>query len=73
MLLAVPDEAALGALCERAATAGVSHVRVHEPGLGDALTAAALEPAAYKLVSTLPLALRLPRSPREEVNIHDQR
>jgi len=52
------DELALGWLCTDAAVAGYRVVRFHEPDLGGALTAAALEPAAYRLVAHLPLALR---------------
>jgi hypothetical protein len=55
-VLAVPDELSLGWLCDDAAAAGLLVVRFHEPDLGGALTAAALEPAAARLVSRLPLA-----------------
>jgi hypothetical protein len=56
-VLAVPDELSLGWLCDDAAAAGLRVVRFHEPDLHGALTAAALEPAAHRLVSHLPLAL----------------
>lgn len=56
-MLAVPDEPALAWLCADAAAAGLCVVRFREPDLDDALTAAALEPAAARLVSHLPLAL----------------
>jgi hypothetical protein len=56
-MLAAPDELSLGWLCDDAATADLKIVRVREPDLGGALTAAALEPAAARLVSRLPLAL----------------
>jgi hypothetical protein len=54
--LAVPDELSLGWLCDDAATAGLRIVRFREPDLGDALTAAAIEPAGRRLVRRLPLA-----------------
>ena len=55
VLLAARDELALRWLCDDAAEAGHRLVRVHEPDLGGALTAAALEPAAHRLVRRLPL------------------
>jgi hypothetical protein len=55
VLLAARDELALGWLCDDAAEAGHRLVRVHEPDLGGALTAAALEPAAHRLLARLPL------------------
>jgi hypothetical protein len=58
ILLAAPDELALGRLCADAAIAGLRTVRFHEPDLDGALTAAAFEPAAHRLVSHLPLVLR---------------
>jgi hypothetical protein len=54
--LAVPDELSLGWLCDDAAAAGLRVTRFHEPDLGGALTAAAIEPAGRRLVSSLPLA-----------------
>jgi hypothetical protein len=57
VLLATPDELSLGWLCEDAAATGLRVTRFHEPDLGHALTAAAFEPAAHRLVSHLPLAL----------------
>jgi hypothetical protein len=56
-VLTTPDELTLSWLCTDAAAAGFRIVRFHEPDLGHALTAAALEPAAHRLVSHLPLAL----------------
>jgi hypothetical protein len=44
-------------LCADAATAGLRSVSCHEPDLDGALTAAAFEPAAGKLLSHLPLLL----------------
>jgi hypothetical protein len=57
VVLAAADELSLGWLCDDAVAAGLRVVRFHEPDLGGALTAAALEPAAHRLVSRLPLAL----------------
>jgi hypothetical protein len=57
VLLAVPDERSLKWLCDDATAAGHRIVRFCEPDLGFELTAAALEPAAHRLVSRLPLAL----------------
>ncbi len=74
VILAAPDELALGWLCSDAEAAGLRHVRFYEPDLGDALTAAAFEPAAARLLRALPLALTsravavtTTSSPREEV------
>jgi hypothetical protein len=64
-VLAAPDELSLGWLCHDAAAAGFRVVTFHESDLGGALTAAALEPAAARLVSRLPLAF----SRGEEVKI----
>ncbi|MFC4043453.1 peptidyl-tRNA hydrolase [Dactylosporangium siamense] len=61
VLVAARDEDALRHLCGAASVAGHRHTRFHEPDLGGALTAVALEPAAYKLLSHLPVALRGPR------------
>jgi len=47
----------LGWLCDDAASAGLRLVGFHEPDLGYSLTAAAFEPAAYRLLAHLPLAL----------------
>ena len=57
MLLAVADEPALAELYVDAKARGLRAIRFHEPDLGDALTAIALEPAARKLLTRLPLAL----------------
>jgi peptidyl-tRNA hydrolase len=57
--LAVPDEAALSALAAAIAEAGHPIVCFHEPDLGDALTALAIGPEAQRLLSNVPLALRL--------------
>ena len=63
VVLTARDELSLGWLCDDAAAAGLTFVRFHEPDLGGALTAAAFEPAAHRMVSHLPLAL----SQRREV------
>ncbi|MFI6214548.1 hypothetical protein ACIBCD_21375 [Nocardia brasiliensis] len=63
VVLTAPDELSLGWLCTDAAAAGHRLVRVHEPDLDGALTAAAFEPAARRLVAHLPLAF----AEREEV------
>jgi hypothetical protein len=65
-VLAAPDELSLGWLCDDADAAGFRVVRFHEPDLGGALTAAALEPAAARLVARFPLALSQTRSPSRE-------
>jgi hypothetical protein len=64
VVLAVPDELSLVWLCADAAASGLRLVRFHEPDLGGALTAAALEPAADRLVAHLPLALSRRREVR---------
>jgi hypothetical protein len=57
VVLAAPDELALHWLADDAHASGFRAVRFYEPDLGDRLTAVALEPAAHRLVSHLPLAL----------------
>lgn len=57
VILAAHDELELAWLCQDAETAGLRTVRFHEPDLGGALTAAAFEPAAARLLRTLPLVL----------------
>jgi hypothetical protein len=61
VILAVRDELELAWLCQDAAAGGYRLTRVHEPDLAGALTAAAFEPAAARLVRRLPLAF--PSSP----------
>jgi hypothetical protein len=63
VVLAAPDELALHWLADDARASGFRTVHFYEPDLGDCLTAVALEPAAHRLVSHLPLALNR----REEV------
>jgi hypothetical protein len=57
VLLAASDELSLSWLRADAVTAGLRITSFHEPDLGDALTAIALEPAGRRLVAGLPLAL----------------
>lgn len=57
VILAARDELGLAWLCQDAETAGLRTARFHEPDLGGALTAAGFEPAAARLLRTLPLAL----------------
>lgn len=64
VVLAAPDELALGWFCADARSAGLRVVTFTEPDLGDALTAAAFEPGAHRLLVHLPLALS---TGREEV------
>ncbi len=63
VVLAAPGELELEWLCRKAAEPGLRVVRFNEPDLDGALTAAAFEPAARRLLAHLPLAL----SPRKEV------
>jgi hypothetical protein len=56
VVLTVPDELSLSWHCADAGAAGLRVVRFYEPDLGDALTAAALEPGGWRLASRLPLA-----------------
>ncbi len=55
--LAVPDEAALGVLLEKARRRDIPAASFHEPDRNNEMTAIALGPAARSLVSNLPLAL----------------
>jgi hypothetical protein len=55
VLLGVPDELHLTWLVADVAAAGLRVAPFHEPDLGGSLTAAALEPAAKRHVSRLPL------------------
>ena len=57
VLLAVADELALSWLRADAVRRRLRTVAFHEPDLDGALTAIALEPAAWRLVAHLPLAL----------------
>jgi hypothetical protein len=64
VVLAAADELSLGWLCDDAGAAGYRSVRFHEPDLGGALTAAAFEPAAHRLLAHLPLVLARRREVR---------
>jgi hypothetical protein len=57
IVLAARDELSLGWLRQDAVAAGLRVASFHEPDLGGALTAFAVEPAAARLVAGLPLAL----------------
>jgi hypothetical protein len=57
VLLAASDELALSWLRADALLAGLRIASFHEPDLGGALTAFALEPAGRRLVAGLPMAL----------------
>jgi hypothetical protein len=57
-LLAARDELELCWLLSEASRCGVPHAAFREPDLDDALTAIALGPAAKKLCSKYPLALK---------------
>ena len=57
VVLAVRDELALSWLGQDAETAGLLIVKVHEPDLGGALTAIAVEPAGWRLLRSVPKAL----------------
>ncbi|MFI5296540.1 MAG: peptidyl-tRNA hydrolase [Polyangiales bacterium] len=58
-LLVVDDESSLHGLARRAVERGVRVAAFHEPDLGDALTAIAIEPAGKRVVAGLPLALQI--------------
>ena len=59
--LAVPDEKALSGLVEALVRESVPVLCFHEPDLGGELTAVAVSPDGARLLSSLPLALRLGR------------
>lgn len=61
VLLAIPNEQALGELMRVAAELGLCQAAFHEPDLSHQLTACAFEYGVRKLVSSLPLALRAPK------------
>lgn len=58
VVLEVANEAELVKLCDRAAAAGVEHASFREPDYGDAMTAITLAPWGWRLVSSLPLAMK---------------
>jgi peptidyl-tRNA hydrolase len=57
-LLSVPGEDGLRELVRRAGDVGLRTASFREPDRGDEMTAIALEPAAKRLVRSLPLALK---------------
>jgi peptidyl-tRNA hydrolase len=59
VLLEVPSEECLLHLASRAQDAGIEHEVFREPDFDDTVTAVALEPAGARLVSSLPLALKV--------------
>lgn len=64
VILEAPDEEALDRLTLRAEQEGIPYVDFHEPDFNDALTAIALGPTAWRIVSSLPLALKPPKAPQ---------
>jgi len=64
VILAARDELELAWLCRDAESADLRTVRFHEPDLAGALTAAAFEPAAARLLRAFPLALSPPEPQR---------
>jgi hypothetical protein len=73
VVLAAPNELALSWLADDARAAGLQAVAFYEPDLGGCLTAVALEPAAYRLVSHLPLALvPRPEGPGRELAVREE-
>lgn len=68
VLLAVPDEAGLLELARRIGEAGFATSVFREPDFGDSVTSVAVEPDAWKLVSSLPCALR-PKKNTKDVAI----
>jgi len=59
--LAVPDETALSGLVGHLVRESVPVLCFHEPDLGGQLTAVAVSPDGARLLSSIPLALRLGR------------
>jgi hypothetical protein len=57
-VLEAPNEEALGDLARRAELAGILTARFLEPDLGDQMTAVAFHGDAWRMLSSLPLALR---------------
>ncbi len=57
ILKAVADEKALRRLADRARARGIRFSAFHEPDMGNAMTALAIEPSGKSLVQGLPLAL----------------
>jgi peptidyl-tRNA hydrolase len=65
-LLGVRDERALLDLEARLSGLGFRCIHFEEPDLGGSVTALAIEPAAWRVLSHLPLALRRFRDPIRE-------
>jgi len=66
-VLAVRDELALSWLGQDGEAAGLAIVKVHEPDLGGALTAIAVEPAGWRLLRGVPKALTSDPNSRAEL------
>lgn len=62
IVLACPDENALGHLMRKAAERNIRQTAYHEPAFQNALTACAFTGEVTKLVSSLPKALREPKA-----------
>ncbi len=58
--LSVEDQPALERLCSRLTGLGITYSTFHEPDMGNALTAIAVEPTAHatRHLSSLPLAMK---------------
>jgi peptidyl-tRNA hydrolase len=65
VVLQVPDEEALKDLAGRVEAADLYHAVFREPDLDNTVTAVALEPAGWRMVSDLPLALRMASKAQE--------
>jgi peptidyl-tRNA hydrolase len=59
VVLQIPNEQCLLHLASRAQDAGIEHTVFREPDFDNTVTVVALEPAGRRLVSNLPLALRV--------------
>lgn len=62
VLLEAKDEAALHAIGARAGAAGIAWTMFREPDFDNATTAIAIAPEGWRIVSSLPLALREKRA-----------
>lgn len=72
VVLAVRDELALSWLGQDAEALGLAIVKVHEPDLGGALTAIAMEPAGWRLLRGVPMAFASDSSSRPVLGGGDQ-
>lgn len=59
VVLQVPNEECLKHLAARADETGIDHIVFREPDFDNTITAVAIEPAGKRLVSNLPLALKV--------------